>query len=159
MNLIIGDNGAWKSSLLGGVSLGLGGLLYWENSIDSKQITKKDVRVISTLVGDVTESVEYCLPVKVSCEFELNGADYETSFSYDENGKGDVSTHKQQISFDAINAMKELLNDRTSSLPLLSYQSDERQFFTVIGEASRPSGNVERRQGYKDCLKGTASVE
>lgn len=159
VNLIIGNNGAGKSSLLSGVSLGLGGLLYWENDIGSRQITKNDVHVVPTLVGDVTESVEYYLPVKVSCSLELNGANYETSFSYDENGKGDVSKHKQQMSFDAINAMKELLNDSGSSLPLLSYQGDGRQFFTATVEASLPSGQVERRQGYKDCLKGTASVE
>ena len=47
------------------------------------------------------------------------------------------------MSFEAINAMKELLNDSGASLPLLSYQGDGRQFFLATVEASLPRRQVE----------------
>ena len=54
--------------------------------------------------------------------------------------------------------MKELVNDRSSCLSLLSYQGKDRQFFMSMKRVAQPSGQIERRQGYKDCLKGTGSV-
>ena len=58
-----------------------------------------------------------------------------------------------------MNKMQELVNDENSRLPLLSYLGDSRQFFTTANEPDRPSGQIERRQGYKDCLNGRASVD
>ena len=161
VNLIIGNNGAGKSSLLGGVSLALNSLLFGIENSGDKTLTRDDVRVVPSLVGSVTESLEYCTPVRISCNFELCGADYDTCYDYDEAPQGDVAiaTQKQQVKYEAISKIKELVNDKSSRLPLLSYQGDGRQFFTVSQEVNRPIGQIERRQGYKDCLKGTASVE
>ena len=55
--------------------------------------------------------------------------------------------------------MMELINDENSRLPLLSYQGDGRQFFATANEPYRPNGQIERRQGYKDCLSGKSSVD
>ena len=154
VNLIIGNNGAGKSSLLGGISLALEALL-WGMETGKRQITKNEVRAVPALVGSVTESVKYYTPVRISSIFELDGIDYETFLEYNENSKGDVATQK----FNAINKMQELVNDEKSRLPLLSYLGDSRQFFTTANEPDRPSGQIERRQGYKDCLNGRASVD
>ena len=161
VNLIIGNNGVGKSSLLGGVSLALNSMLFGIESSADKKLTRDDVRVVTALVGSVTESIEYCMPVSVHCVFELGGTDYDTSYDYDEDSQGDIAlvTHKQQVKYEAINKMKELVNDKDSCLPLLSYQGDERQFFTSMKQVNRPSGQIERRQGYKNCLNGTASVD
>ena len=99
--------------------------------------------------------------VHLCCNFELSGADYDTCYNYDESPEGDIAitTQKQQVKYEVISKMKELVNDKLSRLPLLSYQGDGRQFFTESREVNRPIGQIERRQGYKDCLKGTASVE
>ena len=160
VNLIIGNNGVGKSSLLGGVSLALNSMLFGIESSADQKLTRDDVRVVTALVGSVTESIKYCMPVSVHCVFELGGTDYDTSYDYDEDSQGDIAlaTHKQQVKYEAINKMKELVNDKDSCLPLLSYQGDERQFFTSMKQVNRPSGQIERRQGYKDCLKGTGSV-
>jgi len=154
VNLIIGNNGAGKSSLLGGISFALESLL-WGMGTDKRQITKNEIRAVPVLVGSITESVKYYTPVRISSILELDGIDYETSFEYDENLKGDIAAQQ----FNSINKMQELVNDENSRLPLLSYLGDSRQFFTVTNEPDRPSGQIERRQGYKDCLNGRASVE
>ena len=161
VNLIIGNNGAGKSSLLAGISLALESLLFGIAKSEGKKLIRDDVRAIPTLLGSVTESVEYCTPVKVSCIFELDGTDYDTSHEYDEDAQGDmaIATHKQQVKYEAINKMRDLVNDKNSRLPLLSYQGDRRQFFTANNEVNQLSGQIERRQGYKNCLTGNASVE
>ena len=149
VNLIIGNNGVGKSSLLGGVSLALNSMLFGIESSADQKLTRDDVRVVTALVGSVTESIKYCMPVSVHCVFELGGTDYDTSYDYDEDSQGDIAlaTHKQQVKYEAINKMKELVNDKDSCLPLLSYQGDERQFFTSMKQVNRPSGQIERRQG------------
>ena len=159
VNLIIGNNGAGKTSLLGGISLALQSLLFGIDATENNKLTRDDVRVISTLVGSITESVEYCTPVSVRCTFELGGTDYDTSNEYAENFHGTVATHKQSIMYDPIHKMMELVNDKNSRLPLLSYQCDKRQFFSPGHEPERPSGQTERRQGYKDCLNGIPSID
>ena len=132
VNLIIGNNGAGKSSLLGGISLALEALL-WGMGTDKRQITRDEVRAVPVLVGSVTESVRYYTPVRISSIFELDRIDYETFLEYNENSKGDVATQK----FNAINKMQELVNDENSRLPLLSYLGDSRQFFTTANEPDR----------------------
>ena len=160
VNLIIGNNGTGKSSLLSGLSLVLESLLWGMIEGKSRQLTRDEVRTVPTLVGSVTESVKYCTPVCISTSFELDDNDYETSCEYKELPKNDVVIAKnfQTIRHAAINKIQELANDENSRLPLLSYQSDRRQFFTINNEPDRPNGQIERRQGYRDCLNGLASV-
>lgn len=159
VNLIIGNNGAGKSSLLGGISLALESLLLGIGNGKSRQLSRDEVRAVPYLVGSVTESVKYFTPTRVSSIVELVGADYETSYDYYEYPKKNRATHKQKMNFEAIDKILELANDKDSRLPLLSYQSDRRQFFTANNKADRPSGQIERRQGYKDCLNCAASVD
>ena len=93
VNLVIGNNGAGKSSLLGGISLALESLL-WGMGTDERQITKSEIRAVPALVGSVTESVKYYSPVRIDSIFELEGIDYEIFLEYNENLKGDVTTQK-----------------------------------------------------------------
>ena len=157
VNLIIGNNGAGKSSLLGGVSVALGSLLAWVENVGGKEIIKDDIRMVSTLVGNVTESVTYCTPVSVECKLEFCGVDYEYT-CIKENEVSSTWQKREPRAYEATKKMKELVNDRSSCLPLLSYQGDGRQFFISMKRVNQPSGQIERRQGYKDCLKGTGSV-
>ena len=161
VNLIIGNNGAGKSSLLGGLSLALESLLWGSAGSDTRKLMRDEVRIVTSLVGSVTESVKYCTPVSIYCDFELGGADYDISYKYEEDPQGDITlaTHRQQMKTEALNKMRELVNDKSSRLPLLSFQSDRREFFTSKNKPELPAGDVERRQGYKDCLNGMASVD
>ena len=161
LNIIIGNNGAGKSSLLGGISLSLKNLLWGTGTDDKTRITRDEVRTVLVLVGSVTENVKYCTPLSLKTTFELEGTEYETSFEYSESPKNDSIEAKniQNIRYDAINKMMELINDENSRLPLLSYQGDGRQFFATANEPDRPNGQIERLQGYKDCLSGKSSVD
>ena len=155
VNLVIGNNGAGKSSLLAGISLILESMLFDIDANANKDFNRDDMRIISSLVGTITESIKYCVPVSVSCVFELEGTDYDTFYEYDENSQRDVTN----VKYKTISKMNELVNNRNSRLPILSYQSDKRQFFTANDDPGRPYGQIERRQGYKDCVNGMASVE
>ena len=160
VNLIIGNNGAGKSSLLGGLSLALESLLWGSAGSDTRKLTRDEVRIITSLIGSVTESVKYCTPVSIYCDFELGGTDYDISYEYDEDPHGDITlaTHRQQMKTEVLNKMRELVNDKNSCLPLLSYQSDRREFFTAKNKPEFPAGDIERRQGYKLYTLRTEAV-
>ncbi|MBQ3585507.1 MAG: AAA family ATPase, partial [Synergistaceae bacterium] len=74
VNVIIGDNGAGKSSLLNGICVALGGLfsnLYIKGINASRQIQDEDIRMTSVLVGDTTENTEKHFPVTVKVDLIL----------------------------------------------------------------------------------------
>ena len=129
----------------------MGSLLAWAENVGGKEITKDDIRMVSTLVCNATESVEYCIPVSMECRVEYT--------CIKENEASSTEQKSEQRAYAAARKMKELVNDTSSRLPLLSYQGDNRQFFMFMKPVNRPSGQVERHQGYRDCLKGTGSVE
>ena len=159
VNLIIGNNGSGKSSLLAGISLALESLLFGIEDGNSKTITRSDVRVVPTLIGSVTDNIEYCTPVSVRCNFEIDGITYDTLYKYYENPSKNEATNQRDMNFEAIKKVRTLVNDKNSRLPLLSYQGDRRQFFTAKNAPDLPSGQIECRQGYRDCLNGMASVD
>ncbi|MCR5346686.1 MAG: AAA family ATPase [Fretibacterium sp.] len=145
INLIIGDNGAGKSSLLKGLSVALGHLFscFWPE--EARTMEGQDIRMVSSRVGDVTESMEQFLPAAIGCTLDFCNEEYTYQQTRELNSS-------ETSNFDAANKMKELVNDKDASLPLLSYQSAVRGFFNTTQEVKQPGGPVERRQGYADCL-------
>lgn len=155
VNLIIGDNGAGKSSLLSGLSVALAHLLA-ENEKIFTHMDKEDVRVSVHPAGDATTSAEYHVPTIVEGEIEFCGDIYHYYFKKD----NEISNPYVSIPLDKTDwdRMQELLNDNRSTLPLLSYQSDERGLVS-LNDAEQTNGQIERRQGYYDCLTGKPFFE
>ena len=152
VNLIIGNNGAGKSSLLNGLAVTLAHLLIDIGRGGAKSIVEQDIRVVSHRVGDITESMEQFLPVTVGCTLDFCNTKYIYNQIREINGSF-------VDNFSAANKMKELVNDKNSSLPLLIYQSARRGFFDMTRETTLPKGKIERQQGYKDCLKDQSNFE
>ena len=77
VNLIIGDNGAGKSSLLSGISVILDRSFRTTSGIaEMRTIRKEDVRFTSSTIGDATDNISYHTPVEIICGFEAWGAPY-----------------------------------------------------------------------------------
>ena len=155
VNLIIGDNGAGKSSLLSGLSVALAHLLTG-NGETFFHMDKEDVRATVHPAGDATTSVEYHTPTIVEGGLEFHGGawrysckkDNEVSFPLVDIPSGKADWDK----------MQELFNDNSATLPLISYQNDERSLIS-FDEAKQPDGQLERRQGYHNCLSGKPFFE
>ncbi|MCR4818750.1 MAG: AAA family ATPase [Fretibacterium sp.] len=155
VNLIIGDNAAGKSSLLSGLSVALAHLLTG-NGEPFFHMDKEDVRAAVHPAGDATTSVEYYTPTIVEGEFEFRGGSWHYSCRKDnEVSVPHVDIPSGKAEWDK---MQEMFNDNSATLPLISYQNDERSLIP-FDEAMQPDGQIERRQGYHNCLSGKPFFE
>ncbi len=155
VNVIIGDNGAGKSSLLNGICVALGGLfssLYIKGINASRQIQDEDIRMTSVLVGDTTENTEKHFPVTVEVDLLLF------------NGQQRYEVAKENLLSPSImrypslqNNMREAISNPARKLPLLNYQSAERKFVPKTQSADVIKlKNPERKEGYKNAFSGTS---
>ena len=74
VNLIIGDNGAGKSSLLSGISVILDRLFWTTSGIaNMRTIRKEDVRFTSSTIGDATDNRPIRKPIMgaENCKIQL----------------------------------------------------------------------------------------
>ncbi len=148
INLVIGDNGVGKTSLLAAITQLLsvqvsdfGGLLGLEAI---------DPHIESEKAGNATLAIKECFPIKISGEIEcqdVSGCYFEIvrnnfhSASYNGNTK----------------VIKHLTEQEKSVWPLINYQRFDREW--KIGKNTKNTVEVEtglneRRDGYKDCLLG-----
>lgn len=148
LNLVIGDNGAGKTSLLSAVTQLLSAQLGSFGGV--LQLEPADPHIEVEKAGDATLSVKECFPIKLSgeiettdsqsYEFEIHRQDYSnTSFS------GNVDVLKKQVEYDE------------GIWPLISYQRFDREW--KIGKNTGKTVEVstglnDRKDGYSECLKG-----
>lgn len=158
MNLLIGDNGSGKTSVLEGIAAALGGLFVSVEGVSVKNIAKEDVRFILDPLGDASTSVTYCEPIAAGCC--LKSCD-GTNFTWDRVREELSSTHTK-INDKAVCAwMKNLTNQSDSILPLISFQSAARAWKVRHSDfrAGLQKKPDDRRCGYIGCLDSSMDVK
>ncbi len=109
---------------------------------------KEDVRATVHPTGDATTSVEYHTPTIVEGGLEFHGGawrysckkDNELSFPLVDIPSGKADWAK----------MQELFNDNSATLPLISYQNDERSLIS-FDEAKQPDGALDYENMLGTC--------
>ncbi len=69
-NLLIGDNGMGKTSILEAASVALGGFVAGIDDVSSKHFTVDEIRVLATPMGDGSFHRQHETPVSVACVAE-----------------------------------------------------------------------------------------
>lgn len=152
-NLLVGNNGAGKSSVLEGISLGMASFFEKTNDLKCKGIVTSDVRSKIFFSGDVTATTEYYTPTCISSSFSLKGKDFcVTRVKKDESSSSKTTNQPKKLA----NEAQSLLKIVDSSLPLLSFQSSSRVWqqkrSDFASELKALSNGVERKCGYVGCL-------
>ena len=137
VNLLIGDNGVGKTTVLEALALSVQTYFSRMNDITKKGITQKDVRFTSSLVGDASQHRMYSS--EISREDETN------------------ATRTKYAGKELATAGRELLNSQTEILPVICYFSTSRVVDTQKASTSSVGKNKlnDRRCGYMDCLNAT----
>ena len=156
VNVIIGDNGAGKTSLLNGICVALGCLfnpisLYDINA--SRQIQNEDIRITSNLIGDTTENLEKHFPVEI--KVILTCFNKQRYYEIIKQNELSPSTTKSEY---LQKEMREAIVNPAIQLPLLNFQSAERKLIPVINnDESMRIKNPERKHGYTNAFIGISS--
>ena len=154
INLVIGDNGAGKSSLLGAIKGSLCDWVYLVSGIYNKQVKKEDVRIRVDKVGDATYTAKRFFPIELRCEAVFHGEEMtilhhvQDERNLDNNAIGSITAEHIQ----------ELINNPNILQPLLCFQSFDRDCGiapdlyqkTIAIEVGIPTV----RDGYEGCLDG-----
>ena len=154
VNLLIGDNGVGKTTVLEALALSVQTYFSRMNDITKKGITQKDVRFTSSLVGDASQHRMYYTPTTIKSTVELGGVEYSSEISREDETN---ATRTKYAGKELAAAGRELLNSQTEILPVICYFSTSRVVDTQKVSTSSVGKNKlnDRRCGYMDCLNAT----
>lgn len=158
MNVIIGNNGVGKSSVLDAISIGIGSMLLGIDSVASPGIKKEDVRFVSYEIGSVIDRQSQ-FPVTISCE----GVVDDQSVCWERQ----LATENGKTNFGNAISIKKIASDWQDeiragntkiALPLISHYSTGRLWAQKREKQERSAmPAVNRFQGYIDCLSAASN--
>lgn len=157
INLLVGDNGAGKTSVLDGIAVALGGLFVNVEGVSARNIMKDDVHMVVNAMGDASTTISYCEPVSVGCVFKVDDKEFNWSRIKEEMS----STHTKTDNKSASLWMKKITNQPDTNLPLLSFQSAARVWKVKRGDFGSEAKRRldDRRCGYIGCLDQSMDVK
>ena len=154
VNLLIGNNGVGKTTVLEALALSMQNYFNRMNGITKKSIKKNDVRFTSNLVGDASQHRVYSNPTVIKSKINLDGMEYSSEISREDETN---ATRTKYAGKELAAAGRELLNSQTKILPVICYFSTSRVVDTQKVSTSSVGKNKlnDRRCGYMDCLNAT----
>ena len=151
-NLLIGDNGTGKTSILDGLAVGVGALfLGFPESTVARPIHKDEIRVQPFLQGE-TYTREKQFPVEISCEGTVNG--YPGLWSRELNSLEGRTTRQNAAMIEAVAEAldRHVRAGEPATLPVVSYYGTGRLWLQKRQRLVQTLSPGSRFLGYLDCL-------
>ncbi|RAW49562.1 AAA family ATPase [Faecalibacterium prausnitzii] len=154
VNLLIGNNGVGKTTVLEALALSIQTYFSRMNDIAKKSIKKDDVHFTSNLVGDASQHRVYSNPTVIKSEINLGGLEYSSEISREDETN---ATRTKYTGKEFAAAGRDLLNSQEAILPVICYFSTSRVVDTQKVSTNAVGKNKlnDRRCGYIECLNAT----
>lgn len=157
-NLILGDNGVGKTTVLEAASVALSGFLAGMEDVSARNIRKEDVRYRIQKDCNGTPNRLYSTPTEVSSILEYDGECYPwTRTKRDATGRSKTGMDRKKI----LQVSQQLVNSGDGKMwPLISYQSASRHWISARKDANEKKRKQlhDRRCGYLGCLDKTVNL-
>ena len=148
-NLIKGENGTGKTSILEALAVGLGGFVAGINDVATRHFSKEEIRKEYILSGDGSCSYQYCLPVTVSLSACL-GEGQLISWTRD---RASVQASRSTVRpRDIARCAEAMSNDAQQILPVLCYHGTGRVWAQKRAKSENIFKKYNRTVGYTDAL-------
>lgn len=155
-NLIIGDNGVGKTSVLEAIAVGLGGLISSLEEVKTINFTKDDIRRVGEKLGDGSYNIHYQTPLSVNCQLQID----QEILSFSRIRKS-LKSSRTSLSNHKVSALiAQRSNDSNCILPLISYQSAGRMWVQKREKWENVfKSNFSRAIGYLNCLDSESDMK
>lgn len=155
MNLLIGENGKGKTSILEAIAVALGGFFVSISEVKARSFSMAEVRTEYRKEGDGGYTPYHYWPT-VTCEAVLDGTPYSWTRER-KNRRARTGVRPRDICHIA----ETLANSPNAILPVISYQSASR----IWAQKREKNQDVFRRKiyprtvGYVDCLDDESGIK
>lgn len=152
MNVIIGNNGTGKTSILDALSISIGSIFLGIDTNSFPGIKKEDVRCVSKKIGSTIDRQPQ-FPVEISCKGNLNKINdvWTRSCSNEsEFGKDIMRDGIKMLDASVLLLHNVRQGDENTVLPVLAYYGTGRLWLQKSKKTSKIIDN--RLQGYTNCL-------
>ena len=148
-NLLVGENGSGKTSILEAISVGLGGFVAGLSGVASRHFSISEIRNMYVRAGDNSLTKEEFLPIEVSLDAEIKNNPISWTRSRTSARASRSTIQPKDIANYAFN----LSNSIDSELPLLAYESTARLWSQKrASKTNSVNSKYERTRGYADAL-------
>lgn len=157
-NLIIGDNGVGKTTILEAASVALSGFFLGMEDVPGRNIYKDDVRYRIIRDNNGIPNKSYMNPVEVRSFLEYGGETYEWVRTKKDASGSRTTIMPRRI----LQVSQKLVNNPAPAMwPVISYQSASRHWIPARSDANEKKRRQlhDRRCGYLGCLNKTVNMQ
>lgn len=155
-NLIKGENGKGKTSVLEAIAVGLGGFVAGLEGVATRHISRDEIRQVYFTMGDGSYDKKVVVPTEVYLQAELDGEIYNW-----QRGRNDIKASRSTIQpRDICQKAGLMANEENKELPILTYLGAGR----VWSQRRDRVENIFRKQyfrtaGYTDALHDASNIK
>ena len=155
-NLITGENGRGKTSILEAIAVGLGGFVAGLPDVATRHFSLDEVRCIYNETGDGSYNKKYIVPVGVSVEAEIDGE----AFRWTRNKESIKASRSTIQPCDICKRAEMMASQDMTELPILAYLGAGRVWSQKKEKANEVfSKQYYRTVGYTDALLEASNIK
>ncbi|QZT37862.1 AAA family ATPase [Halosquirtibacter xylanolyticus] len=156
-NLIIGDNGSGKTSILEALTISMGSLFLGIRNTDSRHILSQDV-----MIKTFEDSEEFGFPVIVTANGTINHKEINWTRQLNKLNGRTLIVGAKRIKETGVDYDKMIRSGEDITLPILAYYATGRLFDEARQTKDKESKTPEiasRLRAYKQCLKAKSTFK